>query len=338
MNDLPVGFAVVGAGAFADAHLAALAELPDARVCAVVDIDPERAKVAARRAGGVAWSTSLAEVLTRPEVQAVDLCTPNDTHAALGLAALRAGRHLLTEKPIALELADADRLDEAARAAGVHLGVGLVMRHFPAFRAVRSAVSAGDVGRPHTVDLSHQATMIWPGGWRSWQQRPDRSGGHLLHNGSHLVDLAGWFIGSEPIRVYGRGYRTHSAASDTDDHWSLSISYANGATAHCEYSYSMHGASNSVLEAIVAGTSGAVSYSSLDGIVVHDAAGADVPFDMRGTSMRRELAEFIRVVRGEPAPVSFGELRNTLATCLAGQRSIETGSPVDVERVAVKHV
>ncbi len=108
---IPIGIAVVGTGGVAAMHLAALSRIPGARLVGVCDIDQGRARAAAIGAGeGVRWTTSLDECLAWTDVQGVIVCTPNDTHADVGMAVLGASRHLLMEKPIALDLAGADRL------------------------------------------------------------------------------------------------------------------------------------------------------------------------------------------------------------------------------------
>jgi predicted dehydrogenase len=315
-----VGVAIVGAGAFAELHMAAYAELDDAEVVAVVDIDPRRAAAAARVAGGVPWALSIDDVLQRPDVLAVDICTPNFTHAPLAVTALEAGKHVLVEKPPALSLADYDRMVDAAERSGATLNVGLVMRHTPWARSIRSEIDSGSVGAPRLVRIGLQSGVIWPGGTRAWQRNRALSGGHVVHNGMHLIDLAGWFLDDRPIEVMARGFRV---GPTVDDHWTLTVRYASGAVAMIEYSYTLPDPDGLIVEATVLGDDGALRFSSLDSPIAHTARGDHPLFDFRGDSMKRELAEFVLSVRtGESHGVGHRVVRAALATALSGQRSV----------------
>ncbi len=96
----PLGVVIVGAGFIADHHGAALRASSRARLAGVVDVDAGRASAAATAAGGVPWTTDLAEALARPDVGAAIVCTPNLTHEPIALQVAAAGRHLLMEKPL----------------------------------------------------------------------------------------------------------------------------------------------------------------------------------------------------------------------------------------------
>ena len=329
-----IGVAIVGAGLFAETHMAAYADMDNARVVAVVDVDARRATAAARLAGGVPWSTSIASLLERDDVDAVDICTPNFTHAELAIKVLQAGKHVLVEKPPALSLVDFDSMTAAADASGATLTVGLVLRHTPWARGLRAHIDDGVVGSPRVVRLSLQSGVIWPGGIRAWQRNRALSGGHVVHNGMHLIDLANWFLGETPVEVMARGFRV---GPSVDDHWTLTIRYANDAVAVIEYSYTLPNPSALIVEAMVLGEAGISRFSSLDSPIAHTAHGDRPLFDFRGDSMSRELEEFVLSVQtGRAHGVEHAIVRSALATALKGQQSIDDGQPHLVE--GVNHV
>lgn len=333
MSTKPLGVAVVGAGAFAQSHVDAYEQIESAEVLAIVDLDAKRARQTARRSGGIFATSRLADVLKMSQVALVDICTPNSTHAQIAREVLESGRHVLTEKPIALKLNDADMLNEAARANDVSLTVGLVMRQFPLVRTLRQVIDRGDLGRPLVVALSLQGGLIWPGAWRAWQRNPAVSGGHVLHNGTHLVDLAQWFLSAPPTRVYGQAYRTNSPQSQVDDHWSLTIEFSNGAIATCEYSYSLPGNPDPIVEATIFGDRGVASFSSIDAPALFGSSGSRLVHEMRGDSMVRQLSDVVEVARGALPAQDYAEIRRSLAVCIAGQRSIDEGRPVDLSEL-----
>jgi predicted dehydrogenase len=144
--DRELGFAIIGTGMVAGYHARAIAQTPGTRLVTLVASGPERAAQAAARFGAPC-DYDLEAVLARDDVDAVCVCTPSGLHAPQAVAAARAGKHVLVEKPLALSLADADAMIEAARAAGVLLAVALQRRTDPDFAAVKAAVEAGELGR-----------------------------------------------------------------------------------------------------------------------------------------------------------------------------------------------
>src|SRR5262245_10119043 len=141
-----LGFGIVGAGMVARYHAAGIERAPGARLVAVCREAATRAEAAAAQFG-VPCETDLEALLGRPDIDAVCICTPSGQHAAQAIAAARAGKHVLVEKPMALSLADADTMIAAAREAGVTLGVAFQRRTEPAYTSLRSALEAGELGR-----------------------------------------------------------------------------------------------------------------------------------------------------------------------------------------------
>src|SRR6476619_5866671 len=141
-----IGFAILGAGMVARYHATAIERTPGARLVAVGRSDPARVEDTTAQFG-VPCLADYAALLARDDVDAVCICTPSGLHAKQTIAAARAGKHVLVEKPIALTLGDADAMIAACAQAGVRLGVALQRRTEPEFQRVQAAIAAGELGR-----------------------------------------------------------------------------------------------------------------------------------------------------------------------------------------------
>ena len=197
-----VGFAILGPGVVAEFHARAIAACADlgARLVAVGHHDPARQAELGDRFG--VPCLGLDDLLARPDLDVVALCTPSGQHAEQAIAAARAGKHVLVEKPIALSLADADAMLAACATAGVKLGVALQRRAEPLYQRIHQALQAGDLGRltlalvsmPYHRPQSYYDSAAWRGTWAL------DGGGVLMNQGIHLVDLLVWYLG-DPLEV-----------------------------------------------------------------------------------------------------------------------------------------
>jgi UDP-N-acetyl-2-amino-2-deoxyglucuronate dehydrogenase len=189
------GFGIVGTGVIAATHAAAIATLPGARVVAVPDVAAEAASAFAA-ARGCAAEPGLDALLARPDVDVVCVCVPSGQHAEVGVRAARAGKHLVVEKPIDVTLAAADRLIEAARAAGVRLTVISQHRFDPGLIELKGLLGDGTLGRLVLGEAStkwyrtqaYYDSAAWRGTWAM-------DGGSLMNQGIHYVDLLRWCMG-----------------------------------------------------------------------------------------------------------------------------------------------
>lgn len=203
--------------------------LPDAaRLVAVAGRDPRRTKAAAEALG--CDPLTVTDLLARPDVDAVVVCTPSGTHADVGVRALRAGKHVLVEKPVDVRLDAADRLLDAAQGSGLALGVVSQHRFDPAVRLVKSAVDGGRFGKLTSLVVE----LPW---WReqsyyasgSWRGTPDLDGGGALINQAvHLVDLAQYLAGPVAEVAAHTGLLAHHDI-DVEDVASASLRFAEGA-------------------------------------------------------------------------------------------------------------
>ncbi len=324
--------AVVGAGFIAGAHAAAAASLPDVELVAVSDRD---AAAAARF--GAAWGARVvpdaADLLAADDVDAVVVCTPNDTHAQLALAAAAAGKHLLLEKPMALSAASARSVADAFVAADRVLLVGHTHRHADYARQVREVIASGRLGTVRSVRIAITGGWIW-GGWSTWVLDPARSGGHAFHNGVHLFDLARWWLGSPIASVYAVGQPLTSAALAIDDYLCSTLVAESGATAVCEISRGERPKTTSLFEIVVHGDRGTLLRTHGDEGLVAYTTGASGPRAVGGVDpFRRQLAMFARAVAGGAPPDPGPDLAvHATAVAEAVERSARAGQSVEVGR------
>mgnify|MGYP005819628811 CR=1 FL=1 len=188
--------ALIGCGKVGLTHAAALSALPESEFVAVCDADPGRAGAFATRYGARAY-TEVGAMLAGSDVQAVTIATPHPLHAGAAIAAAKAGVHVLVEKPMAVTLDDCDAMLEAARDAGVKLGVISQRRLYEPVRRVKAAIDTGKIGRP-VLGVFQMYSWRDPAYYRSdpWRGRWDTEGGGVLVNQSpHQLDLLQWFLG-----------------------------------------------------------------------------------------------------------------------------------------------
>jgi UDP-N-acetyl-2-amino-2-deoxyglucuronate dehydrogenase len=189
------GFGIVGAGVIARTHAEAIAALPDARLVAVTDVVPEHARALADRSGCAA-EPDLDALLARDDLDVVSVCVPSGLHAEVGIQVAAAGKHLVVEKPIDVTLAAADRLINAARAAGIVMTVISQHRFDPGLAELRRLLDEGILGR---LVLGEASTKWYRGqGYydsAAWRGTWALDGGSLMNQGIHYVDLLRWSMG-----------------------------------------------------------------------------------------------------------------------------------------------
>ncbi|MFJ8922082.1 Gfo/Idh/MocA family protein [Streptomyces sp. NPDC102415] len=201
----PLGLGLVGCGGFGAYVLDAVAGLPGLRPAAVADPDPVRAKALGERHVVPALG-SLEELLEREDVDAVAIAVPPAAHAAMATAALRAGRHVFCEKPLATTARDARAVAREAERAGRALVVDHVLRYNPLLRAVERLVAQGLLAAPRRFLFENDASDqdLGPGHW-FWDRA--HSGGIFVEHGVHFFDAARALLGSDPVSVRATAVR-----------------------------------------------------------------------------------------------------------------------------------
>jgi len=223
-----IQFAQVGCGLIGRKRAAALASLPGTALRYTCDPDASRAAELARQSPGCTPVNSIDAVLADPEVDAIIVSTPNAALAPAALAAVRARRHVLLEKPGALKAAELREV-LAAAPAGVRVRICYNHRFHPSLQKARSLVDEGTLG-PLMFVRGRYGHGGRPGYDREWRANPLLSGGgELIDQGVHLIDLAGWFLG-DFTSVEGH-VATYFWDMPVDDNAFLSLRTAGGQTA-----------------------------------------------------------------------------------------------------------
>ena len=222
------GFGIIGCGMIANFHARAIGEIPGARVVAVYDVIADCAERVAKEYGAKAYS-DLDAMLAREDVDIVTVCTPSGAHLEPALAAIRAGKDLIVEKPLEITPERCDRIIGAARKAGVKLATVFPSRFEEASRAMHDAVEQGKFGRL----VLCEAYVKW---WRSqeyydagkWRGTWELDGGGALMNQSiHNVDLLQWIAG--PVqKVFGTMATICHNGIEVEDTAVASLTFASG--------------------------------------------------------------------------------------------------------------
>lgn len=210
--------ALIGCGLISESHVRAYQQHADrARITVCCDIDEEKAAQRARLVGEARALSDFDAVLADPDVDAVELCTPHHLHPEAVIAAARAGKHILCQKPLAKTVADCDAMIEAARDAAVVLYYGETNRTLPSVVAMKRAIEEGRIGRL----IGLQATYAhWQGGEylsTAWRYDPAvTGGGQLLDGGIHYVDVLLHLGGpAESVTGFTTRFRPELGGEDT---------------------------------------------------------------------------------------------------------------------------
>lgn len=322
--------AVIGSGFVAGLHLDALNGLADAEVVGIVDLDRKRAAETARHAGGMEWHTSLLDAVDAWDVDAAIVCTPNDTHLAIGRQLVDARVHALIEKPLAVTPRDAAELKAAFDVNGLVLSAAHTHRFGAYSRTIKQAITEGDIGRPIHARLSTLNGWIWAD-WRGWQLNRTRSGGHAFHNGVHLLDLVTWWLDDEPAHVHALGRKQSAAQLEIHDYMLITVGYTSGATAVCEISRANHPRWLRYRDIFVQGTRGSLRMPwDGDGPLLFADQGT-TPVSTAPDPFREQARAWIAAVRGVSSPTVTGhDGYRAVLLAEAAERSLSSGDVVAV--------
>lgn len=331
--------ALVGCGRISGNHFEAIAKVEGLDLVAVCDAVEDRARAAGER-HGVPWFTALEDMLARVECDVVAIATPSGLHPEHGVMAARAGRHVVTEKPMAISLAGADELVRACDEAGVHLFVVKQNRLNPPVQLLKRAIDRGRFGRIYLVNT----TVRWTRPQEYYDQAPWRGtwkydGGAIMNQASHYVDLVQWLAGAVESVVAKTA--TMARKIETEDTGVAVLRFASGALGTIEvtmltYPKNMEGS------VTVLGEKGSVKIggtavnriehwefadSDPDDALVSDAS-TDPP-SVYGFGHEGYYRNVLAVLRGEAEPDTDGRAgRKSLELILGIYESARTGKEV----------
>ncbi len=344
-NDI-LRFGLVGAGEIAVQTAAAITAVPHATITGVMDVREDLARDLAEQYDGL-WTTDVSDLLARDDVDVVYIAVPHHLHLYYAERAAAAGKHILVEKPMGVSVAEADRILEAAREAGVYCSVPFVMRYVPANRKAWELVRSGAIGEITGVSMTMRAdkpASYWRSGYSGraetdWRMRKATAGGGvLITNMVHNLDLIRWISGLEVTRVYAEA-GTFWADVEVEDLIVVTLRYENGAIGVIEAGASIPGGQGPAREwgDRLYGRQGQIvlpnPWSGGPLLLYTTEAGRwqEIPCEPPGDTRAALIEEFAQaVLAGKPPPIPGEDARAVLAICVAAYQAAETGKAVEL--------
>jgi predicted dehydrogenase len=323
---------LIGSGRIAQAHLKAAANLRDRlRVVSIAGRRLEQAEAMARSFGIPTAVDDYRRLLENPAVDAVVVTTPNDSHARIVCDAAEAGKHILVEKPMALDYPAAEKMVTAAEAAGVTLMVAQ-SRRFPdaVQELVRRLPDIGKVFRIHIVFF-----VSFPQPPTEWWRSEQRAGGLvILLQGSHSLDSVCWWLGQTPSRVFASTARRNNAW-EGEDEADILCTFPGGEVASVHLSLST---APSIHEFLVIGAKGnlriverpgAAAFETTYRLELNGQVLMDAP--QSPSIYTHQLREFADALRDKRTPLASGrEVLSVMRVLDAARASARTGLPVSL--------
>ena len=328
---------IIGCGKITEVrHAPEYVENPNCELAAFYDLVPGRAEEFARRFGGRAYGS--VEELLASGVDAVSVCTANTSHAAMAIQALRAGKHVLCEKPMATTLADCEAMVAAARESGKHLMIGQNQRLAKAHAEAKKILDSGEVGTLVTFEthFCHPGPEGWTGKKDSWFfDKRLASFGAMADLGVHKTDLIIWLTGRKVVRTYAVLATLDKKFPDgspitVDDNAFCTYTLEGGAVGTLAVGWTNYGQENNSTKLYCTG-------------IVEKRDGTVVPYELDKLTSNKEqtsgartstgvIDAFIESIRtGTPPAISGESVLPAMKAVFANQLSCEQNKAVDVE-------
>ncbi len=303
-------------------------------IVSVLSSSAERGKTYAAEHGIPHSVTELSALVNDPQIDAVYISTTNELHKAQALAAAKAGKHILCEKPLAVSLADAREMVEAAKAAGVIMATNHHLRGAGTHRAMRDAITAGRIGRPLSARVFH-AVYLPPHlqGWRL--DKPEAGGGVILDITVHDTDTLRFVLGDDPVEAVAFAQQGGMSKAGLEDAVMGVLRFKSGVIAQfhdgfttkfAETGFEIHGTEGSLIGR------NCMSQRPVGTVTLRNADGEqDLPIE-RGNLYEAALTDFHAAISGKGKPLCSGEDGIwSLATGLAVVKAAATGQAVKIE-------
>ena len=336
MKKLKLG--VIGTGRIGKVHIATLVQsVPQAEVIAVADVNISGATEVANGYGISAVYSNYKDVINHPEVEAVVICSPTDTHAQYIIEAAQAGKHIFCEKPVDLSLEVIQGALNAVEKAGVKLMVGFNRRFDPNFAKLKQLVIDGKIGDPHILKITSRDPAPPPAEYSAV------SGGMFMDMTIHDFDMARYIVGSEVTEVYVKSAvlvdPAIGAAGDVDTAI-ITLTFANGAMGVIDNSRKAVYGYDQRVE--IFGSKGMANadnnypenhrYFANDG--VHSSLPLNFFMDRYLDAYANEMKIFCNaVVNSLPLPVSGDDGLKSVAIALAAKKSVQENRPVKLSEI-----
>lgn len=320
---------IIGAGYIGEFHAQAYASQPNLELAMIVDQNPSKAQNLARQFQ--AQAASDLQALLDSDLDLVSVCTPTPSHMGTAEALMRAGKHVLCEKPIARTLEQAQSMIDTAAKTGVKFMVAHVSRYEVDHHKAKEILERGDLGQLRMA--FHSITGPYPG-WsmQNWLGDAVQSGGPIVDLAIHGVDYLLWMFKSPVVRVFARGSQKVSG----NNHYALAcLQFANGGLGLIETSWAHPASAPLACKVELCGTQGRIAwdYDQIDGMQTYIEGQGRHAYVLEGeNSYAAEIADFIHCIEADlPSPIPGGEARDALRVCLAALESIESGRCIEID-------
>ncbi|MFZ1753853.1 MAG: Gfo/Idh/MocA family oxidoreductase [Caldilineaceae bacterium] len=342
-----VRYGILGSGFMGRTHAEAIRHLDNAELTAVA-IGSRATTLAADYQ--VELCHSAAELIARPDVDAVIIATPQFAHVEEALLAAQQGKHLFIEKPMTTTVADADAIIEACARRRLSLSVGYQQRYRAVPAATHKLLQFQAIGQVHTIQFNQVFQLFtdpgFGGDW-SWWSNP-ASIGHILAGGVHAIDLCRWLLGADVTSVFGHS-RTFRESHEPENTTMGLLTFDNGTimTLWASSACPAPGFPGQVFRALLMGEKGMIDMDAYASLQLADegtwrtvAQQPPVNTEHADTAFRQprmqayidQLAAYTdATIAGEPPPVSGEDGRIGVAVALALLESSHTGQAVDLK-------
>lgn len=325
---------LIGASTIAREWVIGAIRATGGEVVSVMSTNAERGHAYAAENGIAKSATSLDAIVGDPEVDAVYISTTNELHRDQAIAAARAGKHILCEKPLALSLDDAKAMVAAAREAGVVMATNHHLRNAASHRAMRDAIASGRIGRPLAARVFH-AVYLPPHlqGWRL--DKPQAGGGVILDITVHDADTLRFVLNDDPVEAIALSQSGGMGMRGLEDGVMGVLRFKSGVIAQfhdafttkfAETGFEVHGTEGSLIARNV------MTQKPIGSVVLRNAEGEhELPLGQHNL-YEAALAAFHEAVAGKGSPAATGEDGVwSLATGLAVAKSAATGAAIAIE-------
>lgn len=318
-SDLTIGF--IGAGSFAQSYLIPNVKKSGGSLHTVVTSRGINAKNVAQKFGfGYAASDSM-EVLGQEAIKTVFIATPHNSHASFSAQALRAGKNVFVEKPLALTYAELAEVEEAYHQSGKLLLVGFNRRFSEAAELINTHFAS--VHEPRIMNFTVNAGFLPKD---HWTQKPEIGGGRILGEVCHFVDLMQYFANARPVTVFANAIQSSNEKYTSTDNVIINLKFDNGSIGTITYTAAGDGSlGKERLEVFGGGKVGIIN--DFKSVSLHSLNRVK-EVKVSGKGHESEVRAFLTAVKnGGDAPIAFDSLLVTSKACLAVLDSLSSGLP-----------
>lgn len=340
-----VRIGIIGAGNFSNSHLDGLKEVTNAEVVAICDMVRENADKQAKKYNIKDVYYDYHDLLKREDIDAVTLPLPDQIHREIAVAAMRAGKHVLCEKPMALNMDDCKEMVRVAKETGMQLMVGQIGRYTPAFVKAKEIIEKGTIGEIFFIEAEYAHDYSKKGGMSGWRVTPERE--PIIGGGCHAVDLVRMLAGN-PEEVFA--YANNMSLKDWPIHdCTIAVmKFKSGAigkvftSTGCKRKYTMR--------TVVYGTEGTLIFDNTSSTMTlykeqfipgesdeymgnsQQTIGLEIPIKINNHNFASEVKDFCDAIYEKRNVISDGiNGASTAAVCFAIVESFKTGNKVMVD-------